>query len=90
MRMSMNTALSASGRVDDIKGHQHDPFRSDWDIKSHPQSEIRGLTKLVKITEDVRKYAAEHGIEESAAIERGLREKAEEFQNAGAEIYSKP
>jgi phosphomethylpyrimidine synthase len=44
----------------------------------------------MKITEDVRKYAAEQGIEESAAIERGLREKAEEFQQAGAEIYSKP
>src|SRR6266567_4127970 len=41
MRISMNTALSGSGRVDDIKGH--------------PQGEIRGLTKLVNITEDVRK-----------------------------------
>jgi hypothetical protein len=30
----MNTALSGSGRVDDIKGH--------------PQGEIRGPTKLVK------------------------------------------
>jgi len=44
----------------------------------------------MKITEDVRKYAAQQGIEESAAIEQGLREKAEEFQHAGAEIYSKP
>ena len=47
----MNTALSGSGRVDDIKGHA--------------QGEIRGLTKLVKITEDVRKYAAEQGITET-------------------------
>ena len=44
----------------------------------------------MKITEDVRKYAAQQGIEESAAIKQGLREKAEEFQHAGAEIYSKP
>jgi phosphomethylpyrimidine synthase len=44
----------------------------------------------MKITEDVRKYAAQQGIDESAAIEQGLREKAEEFQHAGAEIYSKP
>jgi phosphomethylpyrimidine synthase len=44
----------------------------------------------MKITEDVRKYAAQHGIEESAAIEQGLREKAEAFQHAGAQIYSKP
>jgi hypothetical protein len=43
--MSMNTTLSGSGRVDDIK--------------SHPQGEIRGRTQLVKITEDVRKFAAE-------------------------------
>ena len=72
----MNTALSGSGRVDDIK--------------SHPQGEIRGLTKLVKITEDVRKYAAEQGIDASAAIEHGLRDKAAEFQEAGAELYTKP
>ena len=43
----------------------------------------------MKITEDVRKYAAEHAIDESAAIEHGMKEKAEEFQHAGTEIYSK-
>jgi hypothetical protein len=75
MRMSMNTALSGSGRVDDIKGH--------------PLGEIRGLTKLVKITEDVRKYAAEHGLSESEAIERGLKEKSREFVEQGADVYAK-
>jgi phosphomethylpyrimidine synthase len=44
----------------------------------------------MKITEDVRKYAAQKGIDESVAIGEGLRDKAEEFRNAGAEIYSKP
>jgi phosphomethylpyrimidine synthase len=44
----------------------------------------------MKITEDVRKYAAEHAIDESAAIEHGMKEKAAEFQHIGAEIYSKP
>ena len=44
----------------------------------------------MKITEDVRKYAAERGIDERSAIEAGLNEKAEEFQHSGAEIYSKP
>ena len=44
----------------------------------------------MKITEDVRKYAAERGIDERSAIEAGLSEKAEEFQQSGAEIYSKP
>jgi phosphomethylpyrimidine synthase len=44
----------------------------------------------MKITEDVRKYAAQKEIDESTAIEQGLREKAREFQQAGTEIYSKP
>jgi phosphomethylpyrimidine synthase len=74
MRMSMNTTLSGSGRVDDIKGH--------------PQGELRGQTKLVKITEDVRKYAAEQGISETEAIEKGLKEKSAEFVEKGAEIYA--
>ena len=87
--MSMNTALSGSGRVDDIQGHQHAPFRSDWDLKSHPQGEIRGATKLVKITEDVRKFAAQQGITEEMAIEKGLKHKATEFTKSGAEIYAK-
>jgi len=42
----------------------------------------------MKITEDVRKYAAENAIDEESAIDRGLREKAAEFQHSGAEIYS--
>jgi phosphomethylpyrimidine synthase len=42
----------------------------------------------MRITEDVRKYAAEHGITGEAAINRGLQEKAKEFKDAGAEIYS--
>jgi phosphomethylpyrimidine synthase len=44
----------------------------------------------MRITEDVRKYAAENAIDESKGIEHGLRQKAEEFQHGGAEIYSKP
>jgi phosphomethylpyrimidine synthase len=42
----------------------------------------------MKITQDVRDYAAKHGIaEETAAIAQGLREKAEEFKKSGGEIY---
>jgi phosphomethylpyrimidine synthase len=44
---------------------------------------------FMKITEDVRKYAAEQGITEEAAIEKGLEQKATEFKEAGAEIYAK-
>ena len=44
----------------------------------------------MKITDDVRRCAKEKAIDESSAIEHGLRRKAEEFQHSGAEIYSKP
>jgi len=43
----------------------------------------------MKITEDVRKYAAEQGVNEQDAIKRGLEEKAKEFVKKGAEVYSK-
>jgi len=42
----------------------------------------------MKITQDVRDYAAKHGIaEDTAAIAQGLREKAEEFRKSSGEIY---
>jgi phosphomethylpyrimidine synthase len=44
----------------------------------------------MRITEDVRRYAAEKGIDETAAIERGLREKAKDFQHTESEIYGEP
>jgi len=43
----------------------------------------------MKITEDVRKYAAEQGITETAAIETGLQEKRKEFLKKGADLYVK-
>jgi phosphomethylpyrimidine synthase len=43
----------------------------------------------MKITEDVRKYAAEQGIKESEALESGLKAKAREFAEKGAEVYAK-
>jgi phosphomethylpyrimidine synthase len=41
----------------------------------------------MKITEDVRKYAAEQGISENEALEVGLKEKSKEFVEKGAEVY---
>ena len=38
----------------------------------------------MKITEDVRKYAAERGIEEEQALQPGLEQKSCEFSIAGA------
>jgi phosphomethylpyrimidine synthase len=41
----------------------------------------------MKITQDVRDYAAAHGVEVEAAIPEGMREKAAEFAAGGAELY---
>ena len=43
----------------------------------------------MRITEDVRKYAAEHRITEEAAIQEGLKQKATEFTKSGSEIYAR-
>jgi phosphomethylpyrimidine synthase len=43
----------------------------------------------MKITEDVRQYAAEHGIDENEAVEKGLKEKSAELVDKGAEVYAK-
>jgi phosphomethylpyrimidine synthase len=41
----------------------------------------------MKITQDVRDYAASLGVAEEKALEAGLAEKAEEFRREGAELY---
>ncbi|BCT92657.1 phosphomethylpyrimidine synthase [Lysobacter helvus] len=41
----------------------------------------------MKITQDVRDYAAEHGVGETDALAAGMAEKSEEFRAAGAEVY---
>jgi phosphomethylpyrimidine synthase len=41
----------------------------------------------MKITQDVREYAAQKELDEQAALEAGMKEKAAEFVAAGAEIY---
>jgi phosphomethylpyrimidine synthase len=41
----------------------------------------------MKITQDVREYAESQGVDEQAALEKGMAEKAREFREQGAEIY---
>lgn len=72
----MNTRLGGTARVNDIKGH--------------PQGALGGRTNLVNITEDVGKNAAEYAIDESFAIEHGMKDKSEEFQHMRPEIYFQP
>ncbi|MBV9656932.1 MAG: phosphomethylpyrimidine synthase ThiC, partial [Verrucomicrobia bacterium] len=43
----------------------------------------------MKITEDVRKYAAEQGIKDEEALQKGMAEKSAEFVEKGAEVYAK-
>ncbi len=41
----------------------------------------------MKITEDVRRYAAEQGLSESEALKQGMEEKSKEFADKGSEVY---
>jgi phosphomethylpyrimidine synthase len=43
----------------------------------------------MKITQDVRDYAARQGLAESEAIAKGMEAKAVEFVRAGGEVYRK-
>ena len=44
----------------------------------------------INARQDVRRYAAEQGLAEDVALERGLQDKAVEFASAGGELYQKP
>ncbi|WP_257386265.1 phosphomethylpyrimidine synthase ThiC [Tahibacter caeni] len=41
----------------------------------------------MKITQDVRDYAAEKGVSETQALEAGMQQKAQEFRDGGAQLY---
>jgi phosphomethylpyrimidine synthase len=43
----------------------------------------------MKITQDVREYAAQKAIDEDLALTTGLKEKADEFMTTGGELYRK-
>ncbi len=43
----------------------------------------------MKITQDVREYAEKQGVSEQDALAKGMQDKAQEFKDKGAEIYSK-
>jgi phosphomethylpyrimidine synthase len=43
----------------------------------------------MKITQDVRDYAAKNGVSEQDALKKGLEQKAVEFVRKGAELYTK-
>ena len=41
----------------------------------------------MKITQDVRDYAKEHGVGDADALNQGMQAKAAEFLATGAELY---
>ncbi|MGZ4207475.1 MAG: phosphomethylpyrimidine synthase ThiC, partial [Actinomycetota bacterium] len=43
----------------------------------------------MKITQDVREYAAAHELDETRVLELGLADKAREFRESGGEIYTR-
>jgi len=43
----------------------------------------------MKITQDVREYAATHGVSDTDALNVGMEEKSREFVEKGAEVYAK-
>ena len=43
----------------------------------------------MRITEDVRKFAAEQKLSEDEALRAGMEQKAKEFVEKGAEVYAK-
>jgi len=43
----------------------------------------------MKITQDVRDYAEQKGLEEEKAIEEGMKEMSDTFKEKGGEIYTK-
>jgi len=43
----------------------------------------------MKITQEVREFAAQQGLDEAAALTKGMEVKSVEFVKAGAEVYSK-
>jgi phosphomethylpyrimidine synthase len=43
----------------------------------------------MKISQDVRDFAAQQGVDETEALRKGLETKAVEFVKAGAEVYRK-
>jgi phosphomethylpyrimidine synthase len=44
----------------------------------------------MRISQDVRRYAAEHGLDSAEAIRAGMREKSQEFDAHGREVYLAP
>ncbi|MCB1224721.1 MAG: hypothetical protein KDK99_02810 [Verrucomicrobiales bacterium] len=72
---------------------RHDPSRGIGGETASRQAARRvnlpSGGRFSNIIEDVRKYAAEHGVSDDEALRAGMDEKSKEFVVAGAEVYAK-
>jgi hypothetical protein len=46
------------------------------------------IPRSMRISEDVRRYAAGQGVSQDEAVKRGLEKKAAEFVKKGSEVYA--
>src|SRR6266704_6742499 len=86
-RFALIWTVAATIRVGELsligKANAISPFQTCWSFGTvHPED-------TMKITGDVRKYAAERVLPEEEALKRGMEEKAKEFVEKGADVYSK-
>ena len=44
----------------------------------------------MRISHDIRRYAAEHGLDSTEAIQAGMREKSAQFAAHGHKVYLSP
>jgi phosphomethylpyrimidine synthase len=56
---------------------------------AHPRSMCGPHFCSMKVTKDVRKYAAEQSIAEEEALKKGMEEKGRAFTEKGSELYAK-
>ncbi len=75
---------------DTARSHHDETLPSDNAKVAHFCSMCGPNFCSMKITQDVRDYAAKHGISNDEALQTGMQEKAKEFESNGGELYFEP
>ena len=83
-----NDQFNLSLDPDKARGYHDETLPQEGAKTAHFCSMCGPTFCSMKITEDVRRYAEEHGITAEDAVEEGMMEKSKEFAEAGGEIYS--
>ncbi|MEK6247555.1 MAG: phosphomethylpyrimidine synthase ThiC, partial [Planctomycetales bacterium] len=68
------------------RGYHDETLPQDGAKSAHFCSMCGPTFCSMKISEEVRQYAKEHGMTDAKAIEEGMQEKAKEFQESGAKV----